>query len=65
MKCTDLGAWRFPAHLLGNGNFRCAQTGSPLLPQLASSLLSISNAVGPGVAGCLGNESLVRVEEAH
>ena len=33
-------------------------------PQLASSLLSISNAVRPEVAGCLGNESMSG-EEAH
>jgi hypothetical protein len=32
---------------------------------LPALFLSISNAVRPGVAGCLGNESLIRGEEAH
>jgi hypothetical protein len=36
-----------------------ANPGSALRPWLARSLLSISNAVRPGVAGCLGNGSML------
>ena len=57
-ECADLEPWRFrAAHWLRN-YFRSAKL-SALLPWLAGSILSISNAVRPGVAGCLGNGSML------
>jgi hypothetical protein len=53
------------APLLGTEDFQVRPNRLRVTPAACQLSFEYSNAVAPGVAGCLDNESLVRGEEAH